>query len=514
MIDEQVSDQDHYPDPGRRLMITISTMLATMMVTVDMTIANVALPHMQSTLSAGPEEIVWVLTSYIIATAIGTPLCGWLAGRFGRQRMMFLSVVGFTLASLACGMANSLEMMVLARLLQGLSGAGLVPLSQATLLDSYPPHLHAKAMAFFSVGSMMGPLVGPALGGWITDAISWRWVFFINLPLGLLAGAGIWLFQQDREKLNPERFDWFGFASITFAIGSFQLMLDRGQQKDWFQSTEIWIEAGIAALAAWFAIVHMFTARNTFIKPQLFADRNFAMGCLMSTSFGVVAFAIVPILTSLLQHQLGYSAYMAGLITFPRGISCTIGMFVVPFLMQWFGPRVPLAAGLIITAIGMFMHGAINNFVDLRTIAIAGFVQGFGIGLLFVPLTTLSFATLSRSLRNEGTAMFNLTRNIGMALGISFLQRDLIVEQAANHARLAEFVRPDSPVVQFRLSDLDFGSSAALLRMDQQVIHQANMFAYLNIFHMLGLVSLALVGVLFFIRVPKQTGPTDIVIVD
>jgi len=292
------------------------------------------------------------------------------------------------------------------------------------------------------------------------------------------------------------------------------LMLDRGQQCDWFESTEIWIEAGIAALASWFTIVHMFTARNTFIKPQIFADRNFTVGALMGAILGITSFAFVPIFTSMMQHQLGYSAWVTGIVSFPRGLSCMIGMLGVPFIMQKFGSRLPLALGLILSAIGMFMYSAMDNSVDTQALAMAGFVQGFGMGLLFVPLTTLSFATLPRGLRNEGTAMYNLVRNIGMAVGISFLQRDLIVDEAVNKARLTEYVRPDSPMVQFRLPDADFGSTASLAQMDQMVTHQANIFAYLNIYHMLGVLSLALIGLLVFIRAPKRAETPEIMIVE
>ncbi len=503
-----------YPDPRRRMLITLSALLATMMVTIDTTIANVALPHMQSSLMASPEEVVWVLTSYIIAAAIGTPLSGWLATQFGRKRTMFVSVLGFTLSSMACGLANSLEAEVIARLLQGLSGAALIPLGQATLLDAYPPKLHARAMAYFAAGSMLGPLLGPPLGGVLTDAMSWRWVFFINLPVGIAAAAGIWFFlEEDRDRVK-QRFDLFGFASISLAIGAFQLMLDRGQQVDWFQSAEIWLEAGIALLATWIAGVHMFTARNTFIKPALFTNRNFVVGCVVNIVMGCVGFGVMPTLTTLLQRQLGYSPTLAGELSLPRGITCTIAMVLVPWLVHRFDARIPLVVGLVITAMGLFMHAAINTYVDPMTLILAGAVQGFGLGLLFVPLTLIAFATLPADLRNEGSAMFNLARNMGMAVSVSLLQRNLLIDQAANHARLTETVRPDSPVLQWRMPDLDFGSQAAMTQLNRWITHQADMFAYLNIFEMMGYVSLFLIGVLVFVRIPRNAAPAPPVILD
>jgi len=503
-----------YPNPRRRLLIMLSVLLATVMVAIDTTIANVALPHMQASLMAGPEEVVWVLTSYIVAAAIGTPLGGWLATRFGRKRVMLISVCGFAVSSMACGIATSLELEVLARLLQGLFGAGLIPLSQATLLDTYPPSLHARAMGYFAVGSMLGPLLGPPLGGLITDAIGWRWVFFINVPFGIAAALGIWFFQKADPPAPKVRFDFFGFASVSIAIGALQIMLDRGQQLDWFQSPEIWIEAGVAALAAWFAGVHMFTRRDTFIKVGLFVDRNFVVGCLLGMLVGVVAFGAFPIFTALLQRQLGYSPLLAGELMTPRGLSCAIAMLIVPKFMGHMSPRLPVALGLVVTAAGLFMHAMLSPATDTQAIMIAGAVQGFGIGLLFVPMSLIAFATLKADLRNEGSAMFNLARNLGMAVGVSVIQRNTLVNQAANHARLAEHVRPDAPAVQWVMPDTDWTSAADLARLNQLVTHQADMFGYINGFAALGVLSILMIGLLVFIRPAKPGSIAPAVLVE
>lgn len=482
-------------------MIGWSAMLASTMVAIDTTIANVALPHMQSTMSAGQEEIVWVLTSYLVAAAIATPLSGWLASRFGRKLMMLVSVGGFTAASLACGAANSLGMMVAARILQGVCGAGLVPLSQATMLDIYPPSQHAKAMAVFGLGAMLGPIIGPTLGGWITDTFTWRWVFFINLPFGLLAFLGMWLFERDDHgSRSPQRFDVFGFATVSIAIAAFQLMIDRGQQLDWFDSTEVCLEAGLCLLATWLAVVHMTTARNSFLKPQLFADRNFAVGCLLSATIGVVAFATIPLIVVMMQKTLGYSPLLTGLVGAPRGLGTLIAMLVVSRLIGRLDARMFLGVGLALTALGLLLYARIDLMVDQRALLLAGFVQGFGSGLMFVPLSTIVFSTLSPALRNEGTAMYNLMRNIGSSLGISFLQAELIRDAATTQSHLVEGVRPDAPVVAWRLPDFDLGTIGSVARINGEIMRQSGMIAYLEVYRLVAYIAIAMIPTILLLR--------------
>jgi DHA2 family multidrug resistance protein len=498
-----------YPDPTRRFFISISAMLAATMVAVDTTIANVALPHMQASMSASSEEIVWVLTSYLVAAAIATPLSGWLASRFGRKQVMLMSIGGFTVASLFCGIANSLGMLVIARMVQGICGAGLVPLSQATLLDIYPPEKHGKAMAVFGLGSMLGPILGPTLGGYLTDAAGWRWVFFINLPFGLLSFAGMWFFQIQGKHETPGRFDIFGFATISIAVASFQLMLDRGQQLDWFDSTEVCLEAACFLLFAYLAVVHMFTARNTFIKPRLFADRNFAMGCVLSATIGVVAFATIPIITVMMQQLLGYTALRTGLVGAPRGIGTVLSMLVVSRLIGRIDARHFLWSGLALTAVGQFMYARINLFVDQETLVWAGLIQGLGSGLMFVPLSTIVFSTLPGELRNEGASMYNLTRNMGASLGISFLQREFIDGAATNHSRLVESVRPDAPGVQFGLPNFDFGSDAALAQINGMITRQAAMLSYIEVFYLLGIISVVMLPTILLMRGQRKHEPSE-----
>ncbi|MFT3966531.1 MAG: DHA2 family efflux MFS transporter permease subunit [Sphingobium sp.] len=505
-----ISEGDQrYPDPARRLLISVSAMLAATMVAVDTTIANVALPHMQSTMSASQDEIVWVLTSYLVAAAIATPLSGWLASRFGRRAVMLWSIAGFTLASLLCGVADDLGTLVAARTIQGICGAGLVPLSQATLLDIYPPDKHGKAMAVFGLGSLLGPIIGPTLGGWLTDYFSWRWVFFINLLLGLLSGVGMYLFQIEARDAKPEKFDLFGFATISIALAAFQLMLDRGQQLDWFDATEVCVYAGILAVSLYLAIVHMCTTRNSFIKPRLFGDRNFAIGCLLSATIGVVAFATIPLITVMMQHLLGYTALRTGMVSAPRGIGTLVSMLLVSRMIGRVDTRLFIFGGLALTAFGLFLYARLDLYADQGALLWAGFVQGVGSGLMFVPLSTIVFATLPQALRNEGAAMYNLTRNIGSSIGISLLQRELFVSTAIGQSRLVEGVRPDSPVAQYAAPDMDFSSLESLARMNGEVARQASMVAYVDTFALTAIIAALMIPAIMFLRPPRRSAKAE-----
>ncbi len=479
-------------------------MLAVTMVVVDTTIANVALPHMQATMSASQDQIVWVLTSYLIVTAIATPLTGWLASRFGRRPVMILSTAGFTLASLLCGMSNSIGAIVLARALQGACGAALVPLSQATVLDTTPREGQAKAMAVYSLGTMVGPLIGPTLGGWLTDAFTWRWVFFINLPFGILALAGLVLFLPDDRDKAPSRFDMFGFATVSLALASFQLMIDRGEQLDWFDSTEVWTYAIILATAAYLGVVHVCTAKNTFIRVELFKDRNFAFGCLLSATIGFVTFASIPLVTVMMQHMLGYSAYRTGIVGLPRGIGTLLSILLVTQLIGKFPSRLLVFSGMTITSAGLFLYTRFDLYVDQQPLLWAGLIQGLGSGLMIVPLSIAVFATLPPVFRNEGATLYALTRNLGTSLGISLLQRQVTQNTAVVQSRLVEGVRPDSTNVQFGMPDMDFGSIAALARMKAEIVRQAGMVAYIDVYWLMSIVGVVMLPAALLMREPKR----------
>ena len=498
-----------YPTPFRRLLITIPAMIASTMVAVDITIANVALPHMQASLSASQDQIVWVLTSYLVAGAIATPLSGWLADRFGRKLVMTISVAGFTLASAMCGLANDLQTIVLARILQGACGAALVPLSQALLLDINPPEEYAKAMAIFAMGSMAGPILGPTLGGYLTETLSWRWVFFINVPFGIVATIGMLVFLFESRARAQSRFDMFGFMTVSIGLGAFQLMIDRGEHLDWFDSLEIQIYAAIFALAVYQTVIHMFTARDTFLRPELFKDRNFALGSIISMSVGVVAFATLPLIVVMTQSLIGYSAFHTGLIGVPRVAGTLASMVVVTRLSGRVDLRLLLATGLAVTGVSMLMHARLDLYLDERSLIVAGFVQGLGSGFMFVPLSVIVFSTLSPAFRNEGAAMFALTRNVGNAIGISLLQRELVhfTQESRNH--LTQGVRPDSPVFQSARPDFDFGDPAAMAGMNAEVVRQAAMVGYVEIYAFVGILAFALIPIVMMMRAGAKPRPGE-----
>ena len=388
-------------------------MLATIMQALDTTIANVALPHMQGSLSATQDQISWVLTSYIVAAAIMTPPTGILAEKLGRKRLFLGAVAGFTVASMLCGIAETLPEMVGFRLLQGVFGASLVPLSQAVLLDTYPREEHGRAMALWGVGVMVGPILGPTLGGYLTDFYNWRWVFFINLPFGILALLGILFFVPENEHRSHRSFDLFGFAMLSLAIGALQLMLDRGELKDWFGSTEIIVEATVAVLGLYLFLVQMATAEHPFLEPRLFKDRNFAIGLFFIFVVGIILLATLALLPPFLQNLMGYPVVTTGLVLAPRGIGTMFAMLIVGRLIGRVDSRLLILVGLALAGISLWEMADFTTGVSEWTIIRTGVVQGLGLGFLFVPLSTLAFSTLAPALRTEAAGMFSLMRNIG-----------------------------------------------------------------------------------------------------
>jgi DHA2 family multidrug resistance protein len=493
-----------YPDPSRRFLITFSVMLGVAMVALDTTIANVALPQMQSSMSASPDQVVWVLTSYLIASAIMTPLASWLASRFGRKRVITISVAGFTLASLACGLANSLPTMVVARLIQGLCGSGLIPLSMATLLDINPPENHGKAMAVAGLGSMLGPLLGPTVGGWLTDAFSWRWVFLINVPLGVIAFLGVTTYMLEARDKAMARFDFLGFITFSMFLGSFQLMMDRGERADWFESREVWIEALLMVIFGYLALVHIVTGKNTFIRVEVFKDRNFALGCLVSAMVGVVAFATIPMVTIMMQSLLGFTPFQSGLYSLPRGIGTIMGLILVGQLVGKIDARILLGTGLSMTALGLFLYSRMSLGVDVPPLLVAGFIQGFSGGLIISPLSTLVFSTLGPGYRNEGAALFALTRNIGASIGISALGAMTTHNTATVQNRLAEAIRPDNPLLASVSPDFSFDSIESIARMAREIGRQATMVAYIDGFWLTCLLALAMLPFVFLMNSQKR----------
>jgi DHA2 family multidrug resistance protein len=489
-----------------RGMITVSIMLATIMQVVDMTIVNVALPHMQGNMSATQDQISWVLTSYIVASAILTPVTGVLADKIGRKRVFIGSVIGFTLASMLCGMATSLEQIVIFRVLQGAFGAPLVPLSQSVILDTYPREKHGSAMALWGMGVMVGPILGPTLGGWLTEYYSWRWAFYINVPVGALALLGILAFVPETERRPKRTFDFFGFAMLSIAVGGLQLMLDRGNALDWFDSREIVLEGVLAALAAYMFLVHMFTAEKPFIEPGLFNDRNFAAGILLIFMVGVMLFSTMALLPPFLQSLLGFPVITTGYVIAPRGIGTMAAMMVVGRLVGRVDIRWLVLFGLTLMAYSLWEMTKFTADVGIYEIIYTGVFQGVGLGFIFVPLSAAAFSTLAPRYRNEGTAMFSLVRNIGSSIGISVVVTILGHEAQVSHAALSESINLFRSAIQAPgvPEAWNLATNGGVLALNGEVGRQALTIAYINDFRLMMYGTLAALPLLLLIRTPKR----------
>jgi len=485
--------------------ITVSIMLATFMQGVDTTIANVALPHMQGSFSAAQDQIAWVVTSYIVAAAIMTPLTGWLAGRFGIKWVFFFSVAGFTLASALCGVAASLAQMVIYRLLQGVCGAALVPLSQSVLFQINPPQRHAKAMSVWGMGVILGPIIGPALGGWLTDQYNWRWVFFINVPFGVLAAAGILIFIRETRRAHREAFDFFGFATLSLAIGALQMFLDRGELKDWFGSTEIWVEASIAGLAFYLFVVHTATATDrSFLNRDLLKDANCAVGTILMFLVAIPLFGTMVLLPTMLQELLNYPVLTTGLVLVPRGLGTMAAMFVVGRLIGRVDTRLAILAGLTLTAIAMWQMTGFSLYMGMGPVISTGVLQGFGLGLVFTPLSIVTFSTLPRQILTQGTAIFSLTRNIGSSVGIAIVEALLVENTQIVHSRLVEQLRPDNPLarVPHMAAPFSLTDPSGLGALNMEATRQAAMVAYIDDFKLMMIIIIITLPLLLLLRRP------------
>ncbi|MEZ5591432.1 MAG: DHA2 family efflux MFS transporter permease subunit [Gammaproteobacteria bacterium] len=393
--------------PLQRALILITVTLVTLLYAMTVTIANVALPQMQGALAATQDQIAWVVTFNIVATAVVTPLAGWLATRYGRRRLMLWAVLGFALSSLLCGLAGSLETLVLYRVMQGAFGAPLVPVSQAIVLDTYPKHQHGAATAVFGMGVIIGPILGPTLGGYLSEAFNWRWVFFMIVPVALLAWLGVLIFIRKRDpnatdNQQQARLDWTGFISLAIAVATFQLILDRGQRNDWLESNEIVLYAVVAGLAFYLFIAHSLTARAPFLNPALFKDRNFVLGLIIVLVFGMLNFTPMTLLPPLLQNLRGYPDSIIGFLLGMRGLGTLFGFTLLLFVNR-FDPRYLLALGFLLQAFAGWQMAQFDLNLTTFDVAWTSCLQGLGVGLVWVPVTLITFATLDPKLVGEGT---------------------------------------------------------------------------------------------------------------
>ena len=485
-----------------RWLFYIGVMAASLLQVLDTTIANVAIPHMQASLGATPDTISWVLTSYIIASAVAMPITGWLADRIGTRRLFIGSVAAFVVASALCGTAQNLEAMVLFRAVQGVAGAFILPLSQSTMLDTTRPSRQPQVIAIWGLGVMIGPILGPVLGGWLTENWNWRWVFYVNLPVGIAALA-ILLAQMPSRPMRRRRFDLFGFAMIALALGALQLLLDRGNHVDWFQSLEIWIYLGCAVSAGWVAVIHLATAREPLFHRQLFADVNFVVSLTFMVVIGIVMFATMALLPPMLQQLFGYDVIDTGIVLMPRGVGVLISMQLSSYLMRkGVDARWIVACGFLVGAWSLSWMAGWSLAVDRDSIILSGLVQGLGIGLVFIPLNASAFATLPPDLRTEGSSLLNLMRNVGSSIGISVAMTLLARNIQRSHAELAEHVTPglSSAVDLSSLARYQGLGETALAAADAEVTRQAAMIAYINDFHLMMWLSLASVPLVFLMR--------------
>jgi DHA2 family multidrug resistance protein len=488
---------------ANRGMITLSIMLANIMQGVDNTILNVALPHIQGSLSASLDQIAWALTSYIVCAAIMMPLTGWLAGRFGIKYIFLASIIGFTIASALCGAATSLGELVFFRALQGIAGAGLIPLSQATLLQINPPERHGHAMAIFGIGTILGPIMGPALGGWVTEDYSWRWIFYINLPVGVMCTLGVLIFIRHAQHVHREPFDFVGFLALSLAVGALQLLLDRGELKDWFHSNEIWIEATIAGLGFYLFTVHTATTdERSFLNRDLLKSANFMAGTVLMFAGGLIMTGTLALLPTMLQNLMNYPVMTTGLVCVPRGVGSMMAMFIVAPLITRVDNRLIILFGFLLTAASMWQMSQFSLQMGMAPVIISGWMQGFGLGCTQVPLNIIALSTLPRHILTQGTAIRSLMRNLGGSVGISVLIATLAENTQVVHARLVEGLRPDNPLAQAPYLPAPFSLTdpMGVAALNAEVTRQAAMVAYIDDFKLIMLIALATLPLLLLLR--------------
>jgi DHA2 family multidrug resistance protein len=490
--------------PATRTIITICVMLATLMQALDSTIANVALPYMQGTLSANSDQINWVLTSYVVAAAIMTAPVGWMSARFGTKNVLLVSLIGFTGTSMLCGIAGNIGEMVIFRFLQGVFGAALVPLSQSTLLNIYSPEKRGGAMAIWGMGVMLGPILGPTLGGYLTDIYNWRYVFFVNLPFGIAATFGIIAFMREDEDKKVPGFDWLGFGILAIALAGLQLALDRGETKDWFGSDEIIAETVLAVLGFYLFTVHMLTSNKPLLPKGIFTDRNMLSAMLMMFLVGLVLLSSSALLAPYLQKLSGYSVRSAGLEMAPRGFGTMAAMMICGRIGVRIDVRLQMLVGITLLLASLYWMTLWTPDVSSDWIITVIVIQGAGIGMVFMPLQLIAFATLSPALRGDGAAAMSLTRNIGMAIGTSVTGAIVTQMSQYEHAVLSYFVTPFSHVfTSGAMALVDPRTPHGAEMMNQMVDRQASIIGYGDAFKALMISSVPCIFLLFLMRKPK-----------
>ena len=487
---------------GRRVLILVMVVLGSTLYSTTLLIASTLLPQMQGAMSATQDEIAWTMTFNILATAVMTPMTGWLAARFGRRETMTWSVFCFTVTTLMCGLSESLQALVTWRILQGALGAPVIPLSQTILLDAFPKRQQGFVTSVFGMAVVIGPVIGPTVGGMLSELYNWRWAFYMIVPVGFLSFIGLRLTLPADKPLGRASLDWTGFLSLSIAIAGVQLVLSRGQRLDWFDSTEIVIEAFVAAIAFWIFLSHSLTAEKPFLNLRLLLNRNYALGLVLVLIYGMLNFTPMVLLPPLLQQHAGFPDALIGEIIAARGVGATLGFFGAIFLGR-FDARVGMIAGFLLQAISGAWLMSIDLNVDTHTLMLNSLLQGVAIGTIWVPLTLVTFSTISSANLAEGTAVYHLLRNIGSSFFISICVAEIVRATGVNYAYMTEWItnysRPlDLPWV---LGGWDVDSVGGLARLSKEINRQAAMLGYINAFGFYTLASaLAIPLVLLFGR--------------
>ena len=500
----------------RRALITVCVLIATVTQTLDSTIANVALPYMQGSMAVSQEEISWVLTTYIVAAAIMTAPTGYLARRFGRTRVFVVSILGFTAASILCGMAQSLDQIILFRILQGVLGASLLPLSQSTMLDIWPPEQHGTAMAIWMTGGLIGPVLGPTLGGWLTANFDWRWVFYINLPLGIMSALGLWAFLKETPVSRSARLDWTGFLALGIGIGALQTMLDRGQTLDWFASREIQVEAVLTGLGFYVFITQSLLAPKPFLSPGMFKDLNFVSAATVMFVLSMIVFASMALLAPYLQVLMNYPVATAGLIMAPRGAGAILVAPFTNWILKTIGPRAMTGLGFVAAIYALYDMTSWTPDISVWPILTAGFALGLATSFISIPLATAGFATLPVELRSEAASMFALSRNLGSSVGISITAALLVANTQVNHAIISAAVTPFNRVLQSG-GPLHFwnpSSPMGVQMLNQIVTRQSNIIAYVDNFKLMLVLVIVATPLALLIRNARPKPGTVTVVVE
>lgn len=487
-----------------KAMLLATLTFVTMLYAMTVTIANVSLPQMQGSLSSSPDQIAWIVTFNIVATAIVTPIAGWLMATFGTRRLMIWAVVGFGIASVLCGLATSVSELVAYRVAQGAFGAPLVPVSQAIVLATFPERQRNRVMSIWGTGVILGPIIAPALGGALSEAYNWRWVFFMLVPFTAVALIGVLVFIRDNQKGKNPGLDWTGFLALAASITALQLMLDRGERAGWFDALEIGVCAAICLIAFYIFILRNMMSERPFLNPALLRDRNFIVGLILIFVFGMLNFTPITLLPTLLQNVQGYPDSVIGQILSARGAGTFVG-FVSMFLFGRIDPRIPMTAGLALQAYSGWMMAGFDVNVTFSSVLWASAIQGLGVGLVWIPLSIVTFATLPKSLVPDGTAIFHLLRNIGSSVFISLSVALVIRETKHNYAELVPHLSPFNKAL--RMPDvpdtLSFDDPSALAAMSQEIARQATMIGYLEAFLLFAAVAAVSLPLIALVQLKK-----------